>query len=359
MNWRVPFKGFTTFRSRVFWSVIPIVLSLSVIYGLLDLRERQGLVEEEFMKRGEVMGGNLADSSRLAVFAENRPLLESSIRGMVGDPDVASVLILGEAGQVLAIGGRQGGGKNLPQQLAPNETARVYQEGKPLTKTVALEGRRFAEFLVPIVSEEVGLPDELLIGPLNTSSEPAKRAGRRVIGAVKLSMSLQSVEDYGAALLRLWLSVTALFLIFSTIVIYHLSRRITLPIKRLTLQARKIAEGFLEQRIVVESRDEVGQLAVTFNEMALALKTNISEKEGVLAELQDLNRNLEERIRDRTAEIEKRTEELQQSLEEVRALGAVSQAVSSSLDLREVLETIARYAVNLSQSNGCGIFDWI
>ena len=89
---RARFRGFGTFRARVFWSVIPIVLSLSVIYGLVDLRERQGLVEAEFMKRGEVMGANLADSSKLAVFAENGPLLESSIRGMLGDPDVAAVL---------------------------------------------------------------------------------------------------------------------------------------------------------------------------------------------------------------------------------------------------------------------------
>jgi GAF domain-containing protein len=57
-------------------------------------------------------------------------------------------------------------------------------------------------------------------------------------------------------------------------------------------------------------------------------------------------------------EIQERTRELQLSLEEVRALSDVSRAVSSSLDLQQVLEAIAGYAVNLSKSDGCGIFEF-
>jgi GAF domain-containing protein len=57
-------------------------------------------------------------------------------------------------------------------------------------------------------------------------------------------------------------------------------------------------------------------------------------------------------------EIQERTRELQLSLEEVRALSEVSRAVSSSLDLRQVLDAVAGYAVNLSKSDGCGIFEF-
>ena len=57
-------------------------------------------------------------------------------------------------------------------------------------------------------------------------------------------------------------------------------------------------------------------------------------------------------------EIQDRTRELQVSLEEVRALSDVSRAVSSSLDLRQVLDAVAGYAVNLSKSDGCGVFEF-
>ncbi len=57
-------------------------------------------------------------------------------------------------------------------------------------------------------------------------------------------------------------------------------------------------------------------------------------------------------------EIQERTRELQLSLEEVRVLSEVSRTVSSSLDLQQVLDTVAGHAVNLSNSDGCGIFEF-
>ena len=57
-------------------------------------------------------------------------------------------------------------------------------------------------------------------------------------------------------------------------------------------------------------------------------------------------------------ELQARTHELQLSLEEVEALSEVSRAVSSSLDLHEVLNTVAAHAVNLSKSDGCGVFEF-
>jgi signal transduction histidine kinase len=57
-------------------------------------------------------------------------------------------------------------------------------------------------------------------------------------------------------------------------------------------------------------------------------------------------------------EIQERTRELQISLEEVRALSDVSRAVSSSLNIQDVLDAVAGYAVNLSKSDGCGVFEF-
>ena len=53
-------------------------------------------------------------------------------------------------------------------------------------------------------------------------------------------------------------------------------------------------------------------------------------------------------------ELDARTRELAQSVGELRALGEVSQAVSSTLDLETVLDTIASHAVQLSGTD-CGV----
>jgi GAF domain-containing protein len=57
-------------------------------------------------------------------------------------------------------------------------------------------------------------------------------------------------------------------------------------------------------------------------------------------------------------ELEARTRELAQSVGELRALGAVSQAVSSTLDLETVLATIASHAVQLSGTDSGVIYEF-
>jgi GAF domain-containing protein len=55
-------------------------------------------------------------------------------------------------------------------------------------------------------------------------------------------------------------------------------------------------------------------------------------------------------------EVQARTRELAQSVEELRALGEVSQAVNSTLDLQTVLSTIVANAVQLSGTEGGAIY---
>jgi signal transduction histidine kinase len=348
-------RGFSTFWARIFWSIVPIVLSFLVFQAFMNVREYRRLVTEEFRKRGQAMAANLASSSELGVFTEDRQLLGAPLRGAVRDPDVAYVIVHGEDGRILADAGRQ----------AVEITARIEQVAwdRSLTRDVEHKGERFIEFVAPVVSEEEKSAEQVLIeAPGEARGEPlvegrGRRQRARVIGGVRLGLSLQSVEGHVQSLVKLWGGITLGFLILSTLAVYGFSRRITRPVNRLTEQAQKIAAGYLDQKIPVESRDEIGQLAAAFNDMTGALKANIEDKERVLAELQELNRTLEDRIEQRTAELQDRSRALERSLEEVRAMGEISRAVGSTLDLTEVLNTISAHAVRLSGSDACGIFE--
>jgi signal transduction histidine kinase len=86
------------------------------------------------------------------------------------------------------------------------------------------------------------------------------------------------------------------------------------------------------------------------------LQLTTSDRERALAELRELNGTLEDRIRQRTIELEDRGAALERSLAEVRAMGEASRAISSSLDLAEVLRTISMHALRLSSADACGIF---
>ena len=346
MSTHLRFRGFSSFRTRVFWSVVPIVLSFLVFQAWMNVREHRRLITEEFEKRGSALAANLGFASELGAFSEDSDLLMTAMRGTLRNPDVAYVVIHGGDGRVLAKGGRQ-------DTMAVQPGAALAD--RALSRRVETAGQRFIEFVSPIVSEQTQTPDELLI---SARVRPGGAASKeKVIGDVRLGLSLAGVEEQVRALAMLWGAITVAFLAISALVIYGFSRRITKPVKQLTEQAQKIAAGHLEEQIAVRSRDEIGQLATAFNSMTGSLQVTMRDKEHALAELQELNRTLEDRIRERTVELEERSVALERSLADVRAMGDVSRAIGASLDLTEVLRTIATHALRLSGMDACGIFE--
>lgn len=121
---------------------------------------------------------------------------------------------------------------------------------------------------------------------------------------------MRNIDAHSAYLIRLWAILSAVFLAGGALAAYALSRRITQPITRLTESAARMAEGQIDQEIPVDSRDELGTLATTYNEMAKALAHTLDERARVAMELRDLNRNLEDRIRERTFQLEETNRDL-------------------------------------------------
>ena len=87
---------------------------------------------------------------------------------------------------------------------------------------------------------------------------------------------------------------------------YIIARGITVPLNNLIGTAQTIAKGNFNERVRVRSADEVGILGSTFNDMARALSAREEQ-------LQDLNKNLEDMVRDRTLELEKSNEALKRA----------------------------------------------
>jgi signal transduction histidine kinase len=150
--------------------------------------------------------------------------------------------------------------------------------------------------------------------------------GTIVIGVSREAVTRQIIVQVSAIVTLTLFIVIAISLTSIVITRRYISR----PLLKLQNSATLIASGELEAPIDTGSQDEIGSLAKDLDAMRGSIK--------------EARQNLEDKV-------EKRTRELRRSIQELEALGEVSQAVSSSLDLQTVLTTIVTRAVDLSDSD--------
>lgn len=62
-------------------------------------------------------------------------------------------------------------------------------------------------------------------------------------------------------------------------------RQVTRPLRRLDAATRRLAQGNLRERVRVESNDEFGRLAASFNDMAESLETSEEVKKRMIADI--------------------------------------------------------------------------
>jgi len=94
----------------------------------------------------------------------------------------------------------------------------------------------------------------------------------QAIGVAYLSQSLRDVLTVLNDLRARLLLSTLIALAVSACVGWWLSRRITRPVQQLTTAAEAVAQGQFDQAVQVRSRDEIGRLGQTFNDMTARLQ---------------------------------------------------------------------------------------
>ena len=156
-------------------------------------------------------------------------------------------------------------------------------------------------------------------------------------GRLALSVALDEAPQRAAFWRRL-VTVIAILAMTSIVVVggaLVLTLRVVGSIQALRAGAARIGSGDLASRISIKTGDELEALADQFNQMADQLQASYADLEK---------------------KVELRTRELAQSVEELRALGEVSQAVNSTLDLETVLNTIVAKATQLSGTEAGAIY---
>ncbi|QOR68968.1 HAMP domain-containing protein [Cytobacillus suaedae] len=95
-------------------------------------------------------------------------------------------------------------------------------------------------------------------------------------GAVFLYQSLNEVRETTKQTTRFILLAAGIAIVLTTIFAFFLSTRITAPLRKMRQAAFEVARGKFDTKVPMVTHDEIGELAVAFNQMAKQLKFNLN-----------------------------------------------------------------------------------
>ena len=113
--------------------------------------------------------------------------------------------------------------------------------------------------------------------------------GDEQLGYVEIDLLLDNIKEIQHDNFIRRLLATCMIFGLGIVLIIFLARRYTFPIQRLVLKVKQVADGDLSVTVPVESSDEIGELAASFNEMVEQLRQRHSLEER-LREAEHLSR---------------------------------------------------------------------
>ena len=275
------------FSLKVFLAVTSLIIIISVSFTVFDYRSQQMTFARDLRSRGKVIVKLLAYSSRLAVFSENKFMINEAIQGTLAQQDVVSVSIFRADGTILK---RETGstpsppasqqseeGSKLLQNIPGGIIERINNASSPLV----MNNPENISLWAPVLSRASYFEDPLLQQTGNKANSPPSR----VIGFVCLTMSKAAIQRKASSLLFkhmfIALLLTLLAVFFSSMAVTSVTR----PLQSLTTAVTSFGMGKPVERVRVETTDEIGKLAAAFNRMAVSLSKRDAEKKRLEEQL--------------------------------------------------------------------------
>ena len=134
----------------------------------------------------------------------------------------------------------------------------VYSITEPIVKELTLPSNR----------EENHSSDYIVLGfPLKSVEE--------LHGAVFIYKNPDAIHQTSKETTKIVVLAAAIAFILTTIFAFFLSSKITLPLRKMRESAFELAKGRFDSKIETKQNDEIGQLAVAFNQMGRQLKHHL------------------------------------------------------------------------------------
>jgi len=243
-------------------SMLPLTV-LAVVLVTVFIALQFNKLSEELKTRGESMALHLASASSYGVTRKNLKIVKPVIRTFLKEKDVAAITITDNNGSVIS--------RSLSSiHHADNN---VYEPNPKFSENLI--------FMRPILSSSSrALQSDLNFNDYQLNyphSFPEIIDPKSVVGWAIIEISQDDLIEQQYAIVKNIAILTIVLYLISALLIFRISRILTVPILKLAEAANEIEKGNLEIDVELESKGELLTLERNVNNMAESLRKSREE----------------------------------------------------------------------------------